>query len=521
MASINYNEKSKRELVLYCKEKGIRGYAANKITKEQIIKLLIDYDSKKTSTVDDYENMKYDDLLALCRERKIKGYLAKTTTGSATITKESMINALKGNIVRISLFDYLTNNNPLIIEKFIGNTDILKTVEPGTNTYFTWKCDSHNCLNTFEAIPRIVYMNELPRKYCDVCSYKNRTEKKNSTILKKSGSIKTKFSFITDIWSTENEKTPDEFSPGSNEKIKLQCPNKSAKHPDYEISIGKIQEHNCYRCPKCITKSSNAEMRIYSELKYSFNDAQWQQKIGGKEADVLIEDIKLVIEIDGFPWHKDKTEQDLKKNIIFEQNGYTVLRIRDNRLDEISCDTLICNITDLLLIDYNRIIEWINIKFNCNIQIYNEWKNTEYYKEIQASKMTINYKDSIEYIFPESKELWDYEKNHPFIPSQFSQGSCMEIWVKCSHNHSWKRKLSHLFRTINDKKHIMSCPECNPLKSNKRTIQIKGKTYKSILEFCRQHNIDRNVLYKKLRQAKINIVSIENVQQFIEDELLT
>ncbi len=520
MMSINYDEKTKIQLVSYCKERGIRGYAANGTTKEKIIKLLKEYDLRATSKTVQYDKMKYNDLLALCRVRNIKGYFVKSSTGTTIITKETMINALRENIIKINLFDYLKNYNPTILTKFVGNQNVLKTILPGTNKYYKWKCDTLNCLNTFEAIPCNVYKNDLPRKYCDTCSYNNRYSNKQIAILKRSGTIVTKFPFIVDIWSCENKKMPNEFSPGSNKKIKLRCPSKAVKHPDYEISICKIQEHNAFKCPKCITKTSNAEMRIYSELKYTFKDVRWQQKIEGREADITIEDLKLVIEVDGFPWHKDKSKKDFAKNAVFEKNGYTVLRIRDPRLENILCNHIICDIVDLSLSSYNKIIEWIITKFNCNIKHHNEWKNSEYYKEIQASKISINYQESIEYLFPESKDLWDYEKNNPFIPSQFSQGSCMEIWVKCSNGHSWKRKLSHLFRTIKGKTHIMKCPECNKPKSNKRILQINGKIYKSILEYCRQHNIDRNVLYKKLKQNKVDITSIISIQQFIEDSLL-
>jgi hypothetical protein len=237
-------------------------------------------------------------------------------------------------------------------------------------------------------------------------------------------------------------------------------------------------------------------MRIYSELKYSFNDVKWQQKIESREADITIEDLKLVIEIDGFPWHKDKTEKDLAKNIIFKKNGYSVLRIRDQRLDNILCDTIVCNLTDLSLVDYNKIVEWINMNFKSNKVIYDQWKNIEFYKEIQSSKMYVKYEESIEYLFPESKKIWDYEKNHPFLPSQFSKGSHVEMWLKCIKNHSWKRHISHLFRTIKKKNHIMKCPECDEPKSNTINIELNGKSYKSISECCRELNIDRNILYK-------------------------
>lgn len=440
------------------------------------------------SKSEDYDKMRYEDLLFLCRERKIKRYSEKK--------KENLIELLKENVSRKTLFDYISEENPTLFTKFVGNQNDLKTIPYGTNKKFTWKCDNIECSNTYEQSPYGIYRKDSPRKYCNNCSQENRYINKHIAIITRSGSILDKFPLIKDVWSNKNIKTPNDFSPGSNEEVKLKCPNNSAKHPDYKIVIGKIQEHNCFRCPKCITKSSNAEMRIYSELKYSFNNIKWQQKIEGREADVTIEDLKLVIEIDGFPWHKDKSEKDLEKNIIFENNGYSVLRIRDPRLDCIVSDTIVCNLTDLSLIDYNKIIEWINIKFKCNIVNYDEWKNTEFYKEIQSTIMYVKYEESIESLFPESKKLWDYEKNYPFLPSHFSKGSHVEMWLKCSKNHSWKRHISHLFRTIKNKNHIMKCPECHLPKSNKTNIEFNGKLYKSISECCRELNIDRNILYK-------------------------
>jgi very-short-patch-repair endonuclease len=515
----DYSLKTRIELVKICKERGVRGYAKKGVSKAKIIELLKEFEMTATcETVEEYDKMKYDELIVLCKERKLKGYLSKNSAGSVELTKEKMIKLLKENVSKNNLFDYLSKNNPSIIPKLSGDEDILKTYLPGTNKYLEWKCDSEACSNKFRAIPKNVYKSDSPRKYCDICTHKNRKANKRKAILKRSGSIETIYPFIKNVWSNKNKKTPSEYSPGSNEKVTLRCPNASAKHPDYETTVYHIQETNCYRCPRCITKSSNAEMRIYSELKNSFKDVKWQQKIEGREADIIVEDIKLVIEVDGFPWHKDKSVKDNEKNIIFEKNGYSVLRIRDPRLDKISCDTIICNVTDITVADYNVILEWINKKFSCDINFNEVWKNEEYYKEIQFSKMYVKYEESIECLFPESRELWDYEKNYPLIPSKLSQGSCMEIWLKCTKGHSWCRKLSHLFRTIKDKKHIMKCPECVKPKPNKRIIQINGKTYQSILELCKQKDIDRNILYRQLKQNKIEMSSIESVQRFVEKQ---
>ena len=171
----------------------------------------------------------------------------------------------------------------------------------------------------------------------------------------------------------------------------------------------------------------------------------------------------------------------------------------------------------------NRIIrtKFTNlIKLNIRLSASNFLlKNTEYYKQIQISKMYVKYEESIEYLFPESKKIWDYEKNHPFVPSQLSQGSCMDIWVKCSSGHSWKRKLSHLFRTIKGKKHYMKCPECKKPKSNKTIIQINGISYSSISKCCKELNINRNILYKKLKGVDTTVT--ENIKKAIEEIIKT
>jgi len=259
-------------------------------------------------------------------------------------------------------------------------------------------------------------------------------------------------------------------------------------------------------------------MRIYSELKHDFKDVKWQQKIEGREADITVDDLKLVIEVDGFPWHLNKTEKDLAKNSIFEKNGYTVLRIRDLQLETVACNNVICNLSDLSLSDFHNIVSWINNKFKCNIDIHHEWKNTKYYKEIQGSLLSIPYEQSIEYLFPKSKEIWDYERNNPFIPSHFTIGSHTEIWVKCEKNHSFKRPIKQIFRirVKDNAKRIIECPQCSiKIRKNKRPIIINGVNYKSITDCCKNLNIISKKLYNIINKNNKDINDINVVEQYI------
>lgn len=465
-----------------------------------------------------YEEMTKNKLKSLCKERGIKGY------SSIGITKLKIIQLLKGEITynKNNLFDYLIKNNPLIIKRFVDNINNLKTISYGTMIKYKWKCVNYSkCSNIFLARPRDVYRNDSKGtiKYCNICKYKERVIVYQKNILEKNGSILIKIPNIINVWCEDNIIKPSELTNKSHKRVMLRCPNKSAKHPDYEIAVYNIQESNCYRCPKCTIGTSKAEMIIYSELKCIFKDVKWQLKIEDREADITIEDIKLVIEVDGYPWHMNKTDRDLEKNSIFEKNGYTVLRIRDKKLGEILCNNIVCDISELSLADYNKIVEWINNKFKSTININNEWKNIEYYKELQVGLLSIPYEQSIEYLFPESKTMWDYEKNHPFIPSQLSKGSHLDVWVKCDKGHSWKRNLKNLFRTIKGKKHIMKCPECFKPRLNKRILTINSISYRSIIEYCRHKNINKHVLYNKLKQNNIDITVTANIEKFIEEHL--
>jgi very-short-patch-repair endonuclease len=330
---------------------------------------------------------------------------------------------------------------------------------------YEWKCENYSeCSNTFHARPRDVFRDDSKSqtKYCDDCKHKERGKIYQKNMLEKNGSIQTKIPDITDIWCEDNIFKPDELTDYSHKTVSLKCPNKSAKHPEYKIKVYNIQESNCFSCPKCSVKTSKAEMRIYSELKYLFQDVKWQEKIEGKEADITIEDIKLIIEVDGFPWHYEKNDKDLKKNDIFKDNGYDTLRIRDPKLLPIICNNIICDISNFTFTDFNTIINWINNKYNLKLLNINEFNIDSIYNNLLKNVLNINYEESLEFNFPESKKVWNYEKNNPFLPSDFTPGSHVEVWINCNNGHSYKRPIKQLFRIrIKDNaKRIMNCPEC-------------------------------------------------------------
>ena len=285
---IDYTTLTKIQLVSLCKERGIKGHSQVGITKDKIIKLLkgeIEYiDTRKSCNWSDNR-------------------------------KESFEKTLKAKRLKNNLFDYLMKNNSSLVNKYAGNPDDLKVISYGTMIQYKWKCKNYSeCSGIFEARPRDIFRSDSksPMKYCNKCKYKDNGITYQKNMLEKNGSIQTKMPDIISVWCENNKYKPSELTNYSHKNVTLKCPNRSAKHPDYEIKVYNIQISNCTSCPKCSLKTSKAEMRIYSELKYVFKDVKWQHKIEGKEADIIIEDIKLVIEVDGFPRHRDKAEKDLQ-----------------------------------------------------------------------------------------------------------------------------------------------------------------------------------------------------------------
>jgi hypothetical protein len=60
---------------------------------------------------------------------------------------------------------------------------------------------------------------------------------------------------------------------------------------------------------------------------------------------------------------------------------------------------------------------------------------------------------SLEHLFPKLCKEWNYEKNKPLLPSNFSPGSNKKVWWLCDKGHEWEA-------LINDRQKT-GCPYCS------------------------------------------------------------
>ncbi len=80
--------------------------------------------------------------------------------------------------------------------------------------------------------------------------------------------------------------------------------------------------------------STKAEVRLWCELlsmgKLGFSFLR-QRPVGNYIADFMCKDLKLIVEVDGYS-HQFKTTEDIERDKILADLGYTVLRFTDDEV---------------------------------------------------------------------------------------------------------------------------------------------------------------------------------------------
>ena len=134
------------------------------------------------------------------------------------------------------------------------------------------------------------------------------------------------------------ELTPFDFTLGSKKIVWWQC-DKGQDH-EWETSISHRSLNNS-NCPFCtLTPQSKQELTITFELIQFFeiNPKGFKTRVQGKlwSIDIYIPELELGIEFDGSYWHKDKRALDKLKTEKLEEDGFNIMRIREEPLKAIT-----------------------------------------------------------------------------------------------------------------------------------------------------------------------------------------
>ena len=253
--------------------------------------------------------------------------------------------------------------------------------------------------------------------------------------------------------------TPNKITYGSHKKVWWLCP----KGHSYESAIKSRTGKNSTGCPNCSNQSSEPEIRILSELKWLFEDIKSRYKVDGVEIDAFLPTFNLGIEYDGSYWHKNKNDSDLEKNKFLLSKDIHLIRVRHYPLKLLSKNDVIVNNESLSKKDLDEILKkiysFVGSHIKDKIKIYlskSSFVNEELFKEYRSYFPSPFPENSLLATHPELSKEWDYHKNNPLTPENFSFGSKMKVWWVCTKGHSYITAISSRAG-----KRQSACPYCS------------------------------------------------------------
>lgn len=279
---------------------------------------------------------------------------------------------------------------------------------------------------------------------------------------------------VASEWDFEKNhpKRPEEFTNGSAERAWWVC----SKGHSWDAAITSRTSRGS-GCPQCTNQSSRAEIRLLTEFRYLFPSTQSRIKFEGREADIFLEELNLVIEYDGAHWHKGKELKDKEKSEFFELLGKRVIRVRERPL---SCITSNCiEVSDNIFAnkgEVDRVLSFVLSTFSSaipheklvSIRHYlnsSDFQNDTEYKKYLSYFPSPFPEHSLQELFPEVAREWHPTKNAPLTPRHFTSKTDAVVWWMCGNGHEWEAPIAN--RTPSKNKPTGSgCPYCSGRKAS-------------------------------------------------------
>ena len=182
------------------------------------------------------------------------------------------------------------------------------------------------------------------------------------------------------------------------------------------------------------------ELRVFSELALVFSGAKHSSKVDGFEVDILMGNLKIGVEVDGYYWHKDSEKRDLTKTKALIASGIRLIRMREVPLRLLSCDDIgYVGRFDHIRIAIKKLVRKIGRITNIDVSWYlarHDFSNDNLYEKL-VSQSSFPEK-SIALVAPHLVDQWHPVKNGFVRPEHISFGSQLKFWWRCGKGHEWK-----------------------------------------------------------------------------------
>lgn len=240
--------------------------------------------------------------------------------------------------------------------------------------------------------------------------------------------------------------TPDKVTPSSNKKVWWIC---KRGHEWQAVVASRTAGTSC---PYCNSKSSQAELRAYTEIKGLFSDAKHRYKVAGYECDVFVPSLSFGFDYDGSYWHKDKLTIDKAKYQAINNKRIVFIKVREEGLQKVADNDIVLNKDNTQFEIIERILQRIlalpsvSAIDKAKVEKYllkRAFINNDEYEQIQYALPSPPKEYSLALINPVLAKDWHPFKNITLTTYDVSTGSDRKVWWKCRFGHEWQDTVSH------------------------------------------------------------------------------
>ena len=229
---------------------------------------------------------------------------------------------------KVVVSNCLATTNPELVKQWHPSKNGILTpydVTIGSNMKIWWKCEKG-----YDHVWETAVFNRNIGMNCPICI-------NQKTVL--SNSLLSTHPKLAKQWHPTKNGTlsTSDLVAGSGKKVWWKC----NKGVDHEWKTSAVKRLNGSNCPFCtLTPQSKQELTITFELIKIFKKIDpkgLKTNMNGRlrSIDIFIPKLNLCIEFDGSYWHKDKRDLDkIKSEMLFEE-GFKLIRVREEPLKKI------------------------------------------------------------------------------------------------------------------------------------------------------------------------------------------
>lgn len=336
-------------------------------------------------------------------------------------------------------------------------------IAPGSDKRVWWSCEQ--CGYSWRS--RIANRTGPNKSGCPICAEKKRSESKTKRGIERSGSLLRMNPLVADQWHHEMNAplTPDEVSPNSGKKVWWKC----NRGHEWRARVISRTSRGGTNCPFCSNQSSRLELRLLCELRVVFSEVFWRNKINKREVDISIPSCRLAIEVDGYPWHKDREARDIEKQKRAPE--WIWIRVRDSRLPIIQKGDVQFRDKEAHLLVVRRLMKRIadNVPLNeeqsSKVRAYLESGSLlagDAYSAALATLPGPQTGHSFGDHHPSLVGEWHPSRNGALTPYSVHPSSSARVWWMCHVGHEWHSQVSN--RAFG-----RGCPQCSRDETGRRT----------------------------------------------------